>query len=50
VVQINRPMDLAPIDVAAHLKLLGESLINIGERLSQHEVSCHRNFPTNFPF
>ncbi|KAG5684909.1 hypothetical protein PVAND_014119 [Polypedilum vanderplanki] len=34
---INRPMDLAPIDVAAHLKLLGESLINIGERLSQHE-------------
>lgn len=35
---INRPMDLAPIDVAAHLKLLGESLINIGERLSQHEV------------
>jgi high mobility group protein 2-like 1 len=36
---INRPMDLAPIDIAAHLKLLGESLINIGERLSQHEVS-----------
>lgn len=36
--QINRPMDLAPIDVAAHLKLLGESLINIGDRLSQHEV------------
>lgn len=36
-IQINRPMDLAPIDVAAHLKLLGESLINIGERLSQHE-------------
>lgn len=42
VVQINKPLDLAPIDVAAHLKLLGESLINIGERLSQHEVSsCH---------
>lgn len=39
VVQINKPLDLAPIDVAAHLKLLGESLINIGERLSQHEVS-----------
>lgn len=36
-ISINRPMDLAPIDVAAHLKLLGESLINIGERLSQHE-------------
>jgi high mobility group protein 2-like 1 len=50
VVQINRPMDLAPIDVAAHLKLLGESLINIGERLSQHEVSCRRISPTNFPF
>lgn len=39
VMQINKPLDLAPIDVAAHLKLLGESLINIGERLSQHEVS-----------
>lgn len=38
-ININRPLDLAPIDVAAHLKLLGESLINIGERLSQHEVS-----------
>lgn len=36
--QVNRPMDLAPIDVAAHLKLLGESLINIGQRLNQHEV------------
>lgn len=39
VVLANKPLDLAPIDVAAHLKLLGESLINIGERLSQHEVS-----------
>lgn len=38
IVNINKPMDLAPIDVAAHMKLLGESLINIGERLSQHEV------------
>ncbi|CRK91089.1 CLUMA_CG004777, isoform A [Clunio marinus] len=37
IVQINKPLDLEPIDVAAHLKLLGESLINIGERLSQHE-------------
>jgi len=36
-VHINKPLDLAPIDIAAHLKLLGESLINIGERLSQHE-------------
>lgn len=40
VVCLNRPLDLAPIDIAAHLKLLGESLINIGDRLSQHEVSC----------
>lgn len=39
IVPINKPLDLAPIDVAAHLKLLGESLINIGDRLSQHEVS-----------
>lgn len=39
IVPLNRPLDLAPIDIAAHLKLLGESLINIGERLSQHEVS-----------
>lgn len=38
VVCLNRPLDLAPIDIAAHLKLLGESLINIGDRLSQHEV------------
>lgn len=44
-IQLNRPMDLAPIDVAAHLKLLGESLINIGERLSQHEV---RSWILNF--
>lgn len=35
----NLQLNLAPIDVAAHLKLLGESLINIGERLSQHEVN-----------
>lgn len=41
VVQTNKPLDLAPIDVAAHLKLLGESLINIGERLSQHEVGLN---------
>lgn len=37
-VHTNKPLDLAPIDIAAHMKLLGESLINIGERLSQHEV------------
>lgn len=28
-----------PVDVAAHLKLLGESLMIIGERLKEHEVS-----------
>lgn len=27
-----------PVDVAAHLKLLGESLMIIGERLKEHEV------------
>lgn len=43
-VQTSKPLDLAPIDVAAHLKLLGESLINIGERLSQHEVSNDLSF------
>lgn len=51
-VHTNKPLDLAPIDVAAHLKLLGESLINIGERLSQHEVSKNRpsvdQFHNNF--
>lgn len=31
--------DIKPIDVAAHLKLLGESLTIIGERLKEHEVS-----------
>ncbi|XP_050732386.1 HMG box-containing protein 4-like isoform X2 [Eriocheir sinensis] len=28
-----------PIDVAAHIKLLGESLNNIGQKLKEHEVS-----------
>jgi high mobility group protein 2-like 1 len=28
-----------PVDVAAHLKLLGESLTTIGKRLKEHEVS-----------
>lgn len=27
-----------PIDVAAHIKLLGESLNNIGQKLKEHEV------------
>lgn len=30
---------IKPIDVAAHLKLLGESLTIIGERLKEHEVN-----------
>lgn len=29
---------IAPIDVAAHLKLLGESLFIIGERLQVHKL------------
>lgn len=33
---------IKPIDVAAHLKLLGESLTIIGERLKEHEVSSAR--------
>jgi high mobility group protein 2-like 1 len=33
-----KPVTTAPVDVAAHLKLLGESLSNIGERLKEHEV------------
>lgn len=28
----------SPVDVAAHLKLLGDSLTTIGERLKEHEV------------
>lgn len=31
--------DLAPLDIAAHLNLLGDSLKNIGERLKEHEVN-----------
>ncbi|XP_065332172.1 HMG box-containing protein 4 isoform X2 [Cloeon dipterum] len=34
---IFKPVSTAPVDVAAHLKLLGESLSNIGERLKEHE-------------
>ncbi len=34
-----------PLDAAAHLKLLGESLTVIGERLTEHEgeepIDCH---------
>lgn len=35
---------IKPIDVAAHLKLLGESLTIIGERLKEHEVSSILNY------
>lgn len=30
-----------PLDAAAHLKLLGESLSVIGARLQEHKVTCH---------
>lgn len=36
---ISKPSGIKPIDVAAHLKLLGESLTIIGERLKEHEVN-----------
>lgn len=32
-----------PIDVSAHLRLLGESLTIIGERLKEHEV-CMKTY------
>lgn len=32
-------MGTQPLDVAAHLKLLGESLSIIGQRLKEHEAS-----------
>ncbi|KAL7294399.1 hypothetical protein TKK_0012402 [Trichogramma kaykai] len=35
-VKIFRAIELEPIDVAAYLKLLGESLTMIGERLKEH--------------
>lgn len=36
----------SPIDVAAYLKLLGESLSIIGERLKEHEVfNCCISLP-----
>lgn len=33
-----RALGTGPVDVAAHLKLLGESLSTIGQRLTEHEV------------
>lgn len=38
---------IKPIDVAAHLKLLGESLMLIGERLKEHEVKKKITILTN---
>lgn len=38
-----RTAGIKPCDVAAHLKLLGESLTIIGLRLKEHEVSINRN-------
>lgn len=37
-----RVPDVDPIDAAAHLQLLGESLSLIGHRLQETEVSCMR--------
>lgn len=34
----NAHLGTAPIDAAAHLKLLGDSLTVIGQRLIEHEV------------
>lgn len=35
---IYKVVGTQPIDVSAHLRLLGESLTIIGERLKEHEV------------
>lgn len=35
--KVTKPPTFKPIDVAAHLKLLGDSLECIGQRLSEHE-------------
>lgn len=37
--QIEPLRSTQPIDVAAHLALLGESLGRIGQRLKEHQVS-----------
>lgn len=34
---VHKPVGTSPLDVAAHLKLLGESLSIIGQRLTEHE-------------
>lgn len=38
-----RVPDVDPIDAAAHLQLLGESLSLIGHRLQETEVRVHRH-------
>lgn len=43
---MDKNMSLSPIDMAAHLKLLGENLTNIGEALKAHEVSTDYQLPT----
>lgn len=40
-----RVPDVDPIDAAAHLQLLGESLSLIGHRLQETEVSLHTHAP-----
>lgn len=41
-----RVPDVDPIDAAAHLQLLGESLSLIGHRLQETEVDFHMDTPT----
>lgn len=40
----------APIDVAAHLKLLGDSLYVIGQRLKEHEVCIIHFLPCHISY
>jgi len=41
--------DVDPIDAAAHLQLLGESLSLIGHRLQETEVGAHTHTHTHTP-
>uniref|UniRef100_T1J7G7 HMG box domain-containing protein n=1 Tax=Strigamia maritima TaxID=126957 RepID=T1J7G7_STRMM len=45
---LYKVVGIAPIDVAAHLKLLGESLSIIGQRLTEREVKIWRQIESNF--
>ena len=38
-----QPPNMEAIDLAAHLRLLGESLSTVGRRLKEHQVSNHGN-------